>query len=233
MKSYSLFSADTKMADMILHNYTLLSVLPRFDIRLGFGDKTISALCQEMGVDEKFFIMVCNLHTFGSYQPTAAERDETNMASVVAYLKRSHDYYLNNRISAIETKLESMGGCCDPKHHKMIRAFFEEYKGEIIKHFLYEEQVVFPYVCKLMEGDVTKEFHINQYEEHHDNIDDKLSDFKNIILKYLPDNCPVNSRNEILFDVFLFEDDLAKHTRIEERILTPLVKRMEAYYEQK
>ncbi len=230
---YTRFSSETKMAEMILQNYTLLSVLPRFNIRLGFGDKCVSTACQEVGADENFFLTVCNLHTFEGYRLSEEELQSTNMRSIVAYLKGSHDYYLNYRIAAIETKLEAMGTCCEAKHHKMIKSFFKEYKEEIIKHFNYEEQIVFPYVYQLLDGTAPEEFHINQYEDHHDNIDDKLSDFKNIILKYLPDSCPSNSRNEILYDVFLFEDDLTKHTRIEERILTPLVKRMEAGYEQK
>ncbi len=232
MNIHTRFSPDTKMADLILHNYTLLSVLPRFDIRLGFGDRCVSTTCREAGIDENFFLTICNLHTFEGYRLSSEELERINMRSIVDYLKNSHDYYLNYRISAIEAKLETMGKCCDAKHHKMITSFFEEYKAEILKHFKYEEQTVFPYVYKLLEGTAPDEFHINQYEDHHDNIDDKLSDFKNIILKYLPDSCPSNARNEILYDVFLFEDDLAKHTRIEERILTPLVKRMEASYEQ-
>ena len=68
--NYILFSSSNKMADMILKNYTLLSVLPRFDIKLGFGDKSVQEICKQNNIDLDFFLLICNTHTFADYLPT-------------------------------------------------------------------------------------------------------------------------------------------------------------------
>ncbi len=230
MNNYSLFQPETKMAEVILRNYTLLSILPRFSIKLGFGESTIAKVCQESNVDIDFFLMVCNLHTFDGYTPSQQQLFSTNIKSLIEYLKRSHQYYINLRINSIERKLDMLASTCIPAHQKMLCSFFSGYKQEILKHFHYEEQVVFPYVYQLVDGLEPSAYHINQYEEHHDNIDDKLSDLKSIIIKYLPDDESESERSEILSDLFLFEDDLLKHTRIEESILTPLVRELEECY---
>ncbi len=229
MIKYARFSSETKLSDMVHANYTLLSILPRFDINLGFGDRTVTKVCCEQNIDEAFFLMVCNLHSFEGYRPSDAELYSTNLLSVVNYLKRSHLYYINTRIAAIENKLKALSATIDPKHYEMVASFFEEYKREVLNHFHYEEREVFPYISELIDGKCDTAYNIHSYEENHNNIDDKLSDLKNILLKYLPDNSSPELRIEILQDIFLFEDDLDKHTRIEDRILMPLAKRMEEF----
>lgn len=229
--NYLRFSASMKMADAVLLNYTLVSVLPRFDIHLGFGDKTLSEVCRKYGVNESFFLMVCNIQTYDDYFPTDEELLHIDMGSLIDYLKKSHDYYTGHRIATIERRLESMTGGCEASHHAIMRKFFTEYRQEVIGHFDYEEQTVFPYVRELVAGRTSVNYHINQYEENHTNIDDKLSDLKNIIIKYLPESCSSEDRSDILTEIFLFEQDLEKHTRIEDKILIPLVRQIEKGYE--
>lgn len=229
---YMLFSSTTKMADLILANYRILTLLPRFDIRLGFGDKSISDVCERYGVNEHFFLMVCNIHTLDHYCPEKEDLTDIDIESMLQYLKKSHDYYLGNRITSIEKKLSTMADYCTSNHHKIISKFFSEYKQEVVKHFKYEDEEVFPNIRILIKGDKL-DFHIDQYEENHDNIDDKLSDLKNIIIKYLPQDCSTEERNDILLDIFLFEEDLTMHTRIENKILIPYVRQIEKSYGKK
>lgn len=229
---YMLFSGTTKMADVILTDYRLLTLLPRFDMRLGFSEKSLSEVCEKYGVNEHFFLLVCNIHTFDDYCPEQEDLTGVDIESMLQYLKKSHDYYLGDRIVSIEKKLTSMADCCAGHHHKIISKFFSEYKQEVVKHFKYEEEEVFPNIRALIKGDKI-DFHIAQYEENHDNIDDKLSDLKNIIIKYLPENCSTEDRNDILLDIFLFEEDLTKHTRIENKVLIPYVRQIERSYEEK
>lgn len=228
---YMLFSAQTKMADVILRDYRLLTLLPRFDIRLGFGEQTVSQVCRSYGVNEHFFLLVCNINTFDDYHPEGKEISGIEIESMLMYLKKSHDYYVNDRIASIEQKLTAMSGCGAEHSHKILSRFFTEYKQEVLKHFAYEEREVFPNIAALTRGEKI-DFHIAQYEENHDNIDDKLSDLKNIIIKYLPQECSTRERNDILIDIFLFEEDLTKHTRIEDKVLIPYVREVERGYGQ-
>ncbi len=221
------FNPDTKLSDMILANYMLLTILPRFNIELGFGDRTVAKICGEQGIDRDFFLMVCNLHSFDGYIPTKEELLHTNPQSVVEYLKQSHNYYVNTRIAAIEVKLDELSTLIDINHYVVLTKFFLEYKREVLNHFEYEEREVFPYVQRLIDGNAETTYNINKYEENHDDIEDKLNDLKNILLKYLPSSSSSQLRFDVLQDIFQFEDDLDKHIRIEDRVLTPIAKRME------
>ncbi|CDN31295.1 hypothetical protein BN938_1201 [Mucinivorans hirudinis] len=229
---YMLFSGKTKMADVILRDCRIVTLLPRFDVRLGFAEKTLSQVCAKYGINEHFFLLACNIHSFDGYFPDREELAEIDIESMLQYLKRSHDYYINTRIVSIEQRLAKMVDSCTGYHYKIISGFFSEYKQEVLKHFQHEEVEVFPNIRALIRGERV-DFHIAQYEENHSNIDDKLNDLKNIIIKYLPEDCSTQERNDILLDIFMFEEDLTKHTRIENKVLIPYVRQIERSYEKK
>ena len=44
-----LLSGNMKMSDLIQANYALLTVLPRFGIHLGFGDRSVADVCRAQG----------------------------------------------------------------------------------------------------------------------------------------------------------------------------------------
>ncbi|MFR9650042.1 MAG: hemerythrin domain-containing protein [Rikenellaceae bacterium] len=226
-KDEPLFTATAKMADLILENYKLLSMLPRFGITLGFNEKSVSTICKEANISQELFLMICNINSYDHYTPNAEELESIKIEELVEYLTRSHSYYADERLSGIESKLELIKQGCDSAHHQIVAKFFGEYKQEVLNHFDYEDRVIFPYIKSLVRERIEQTFDVEQYEKNHENIDDKLSDLKSIIIKYLPESYPSERRIEILNDIFILEDDLSKHTCIEERILIPLVKNIE------
>lgn len=232
MGSHILFNPSMKMADIISSNYTLITVLPRFEIQLGFGEATVDTICKQAEVDTNLFLLVCNIYTFTDYAPQLNSA-KFSVDSLIAYLHKSHEYYLNKKINSIEARLYHISETYQPQHKEILLKFFEEYKTEIINHFSYEEQEVFPYIHNLVHGIGSNIYHIDRFEQNHSNIEDKLSDLKNILIKYLK---PINTKpylhSELLLDLFLFEEELNKHQLIEERILIPIVERLEKELQQ-
>jgi len=70
-------------------------------------------------------------------------------------------------------------------------------------------------------------YSMETYEREHDDVEEKLLDLKNIIIKYLP--APADNRfyNQILFNLFRLEADLNEHSRIENTVLIPAIRGME------
>ena len=68
-----LFSADMKLADVIHADYSLLLLLHRFGINLGFGDKTVRECCEANHVSCTLFLMICNVYSNEQYLPTEKE----------------------------------------------------------------------------------------------------------------------------------------------------------------
>ena len=59
------YRATDKMSDLICDNYSLLMVMSRFGLSLGFGDKTVRDVCESQGVDCATFLAVANFITEG------------------------------------------------------------------------------------------------------------------------------------------------------------------------
>lgn len=223
------FSGRMKMAELIHVNHRLLTVLPRFGIRLGFGEKSVADICAAKGVSVPLFLMVCNVYTFDDYLPEADDLQAFSADELTDYLRNSHLDYSQHQIPDIRRQVQSLAENLNTANRDILNRFFDDYTREIINHFGYEESTVFPYVHQLTEpGEQSDIYSIDQFQENHSNIEEKLNDLKNIIIKYLPpdDNC--RERNHLLIDLFMLEEDINKHSLIEDRILVPWVQQLEA-----
>ena len=69
-----LFNSKMKLADVVVANYNLVLILQRFNIELGFGEKTVAEICKQYGIDTNFFLLICNVYTTANYLPTKEER---------------------------------------------------------------------------------------------------------------------------------------------------------------
>ena len=54
------YRSTDKMSDLICDNYSLLMVMSRFGLSLGFGDKNVKDVCEAQGVDCPTFLAVAN-----------------------------------------------------------------------------------------------------------------------------------------------------------------------------
>lgn len=213
------------MSDLICDNYTLLQVLSRFDLSLGFGDGTVQEVCRENGVDCRTFLAVVNFMIEGSDR---MEDDVTDisMPSLMSYLKQAHHYFLDFCLPTIRRKLVDAIDCSSDVTFLILK-FFDQYAGEVRKHMNYEDMNVFTYVEDLMAGRETKGYRIKQFARRHDQIDATLSELKNIIIKYYPANGNNHLLNAVLFDIFSCQQDLASHCRVEDYLFVPAVLRLE------
>ena len=224
----NIFSENMKMADLVLGNSKLLLMFPRFGMNLGFGDHSIAEVCAMNNVSTPFFLMICNVYCNNDYTPSPEDIESVDLKALINYLLESHKYYLNERLPHIEEHLGHIIKACNPKYGNMLRRFFDEYKNEVVDHFVYEEKNVFPYLQQLVNQDVKTDYKIKVFHENHTNIEDKLSDLMNILVKYLPADVFPKERIEIALDINELSSDLMSHALIEERVLIPFVKTLEA-----
>lgn len=221
------FSQHMKLADLLLANYKLLLVLNRFNIHLGFGEKSIEEVCAQQGISTPLFLLVCNVYTFTDYLPQKEELKTFSVADMINYLQNSHTYYKEGCLPRINNRLMQIVARLNTKQAIVLQRFYEEYQKEVLKHFAYEEKTVYPYAWAISKGEPVKAYSISQFQKHHSNIEEKINDLKNIIIKYLPDTGTPDELNALLFDLFELEDDFSKHTLIEDKILVSLVLELE------
>lgn len=234
-----LFNENHKLAAVIHKDHSLLPVINRLGVKLGFGDQTIAEICKKESIDVDFFLEIINVFHYEAYFP---ERRLLNLSvdHVIDYLIKTHNYYRQYLIPEIERVLnlflKSCSGACPESD--LIRNFYEKFQAECIAHFQTEELEEFPYLLELNKQleqkrdkkaflEKYRNFAVRNFEEDHINMDDKMFDLENIILKYLPPKYDQNIGNTLLANLFMFDRDLKNHSRIEEHILVPKIKQLE------
>ncbi len=225
-----IFKQQDKMSSLVIANCNLLPVINRFGIKLGFKDKTIEEICVENQVNTDFFLAIVNTYTDENYFP----EDELLSFSpllLIDYLKNTHNYYIGYVLPKIERLLISIidGSSEYSSSLKIINSFYQKYKEELLIHLQTEDEKVFPYIVDLYKNKTIRKGQksIEEYEDEHTNVEEKLSDLKNLIIKYLEPTYNHNDMNEFLQALFSFEKDLYDHARIEDVILVKQVVMLE------
>lgn len=216
-----LFSVKMKLADIIAANRDIILMLPRFGIKLGFGDLSVRDICKMYNISEDLFLMVCNIYTFDDYQPDSEEMDAIEVSAMIKYLISSHRYYLNERIPHLERHLNNIAEVSGNRISPILKKYFSDYKVEVSEHFKHEEQFLFPHLSKLRDrGGLDREV-FAKVGVAHVNLVDKLTDLTQIIYKYLPGDVLTEELMELVFCILQLSKDLEKHALIEDLILKP------------
>lgn len=219
--------ATDKMSDLICDNYSLLMVMSRFGLSLGFGDKSVKDVCEAQDVDYRTFLAVANFISEEQYS-YGSDDNSFSIPALMDYLKRAHAYFLDFNLPAMRRKLIEAIDCSkDNDVAYLILKFFDEYAKEVRRHMEYENEAVFTYVEQLLQGRLSDEYDIATFASKHNQIDTKLKELKNIIIKYYPEKGNNNLLNAVLFDIFNCEQDLASHCQVEDYMFVPAVAQIE------
>ena len=212
------------MSDLICDNYQMLLIMKRFDIPLGFGDKTIDEVCCDNNVDTKTFLTIVNMLVRRldiRYRPML---DGVSIKDLLIFLRNTHEYYSTSRLPAIRDKLLNV--LADDKISTLLLRYFDDYAQHINEHFQKEEINVFPYIERLIKGEKSNDYSINMYRDSHEHIEESLKEFKNVMIKYYKGNNE-EAIISIIHDLWSCAGELEFHTYIEDDLLVPLIIQLE------
>jgi regulator of cell morphogenesis and NO signaling len=225
----SFIRPESKVVLLLNENPFLILLLEHMEADFTVGEKSASELCAEYRIDLPSFLVIANL--YNGFNPGEAEIDAiSDISTIIRYLKNSHKYYKYSKYPEIKELIAQLHDQDNSSDIILTEKFFNEYFLEVQEHLTYEEDIVFPYMCRLMTGEKSREdesFSVNEYREHHTDIETKLADLKNLLLKHLTIRGKVETRRKILFSLFKLEADLLLHSRVEEMVLLPLAEKLE------
>lgn len=229
------FAPHMKMADVIMANSSLLLVMPRLGIPLGFGEQSVKEVCDRCQLDVDFVLLIFNSYTFAGYLPESDTLAAINLQPLVPYLQSSHRYYLNERLPHIKRHLLNVASHAGHRYGTVLRQFFADYEGEVQDHFTFEEQHIFPMLQEAVSaGSATKgrskktvppSAHL---AHHHSDLVDRLSDLTSIVLKYIPSDSLTEEFNELVFGIMQLSSDLERHALLEEKLLIPYIQQVQS-----
>ncbi len=219
------YLSSDKMISLIADDYRLIQVMSRFGIRMGFGDKTIEAVCQDSGVDCHTFLTVVNYVTEGFSAPEAIAG--VSVESLLHYLRQSHIYFLEYCLPSIRRKILDGIKLRTTDVSFLILKFFDEYYTEVRTHMENEEKMLFCHIHKLLQGEDTDDTVVATYSDQHEHVSSKLKELKTIIIKFSPEDAEANLLNDALYDIYRCEEELEGHCSVEDNILMPAIKSLE------
>ena len=218
-KSLTPYTSTDHMRDLVRDQSTIILILGRFGIPLGFGDKSIAEVCAAHHVDLETFLQVVNYCTGRDYY-----YERISLPALIEYLRQAHEYYLEFYLPQIRRKLIEALDCSGTNDIALlIIKFYDEYVREVRKHMVNENKTVFAYVQQLLQGYMKREYSIATFQGKHTPMADKLKELKDVIIQYYPEK---NNflLNEVLLNIMLCEEDLTQHCDVEDHIFVPAVK---------
>lgn len=231
--SRKFITANMKMADLIIEAPSILILMEHFGLNFIVHEKTVEQLCEENTISLKVFISIANLYN-GFHLSGNENFSNEDLSDIILYLKNSHNYYEKEKYPEIQSLIHELYSQNDSPEIKLIDKFFNEYFEEVKEHLTYENVTAFPYFNSLLSnaGSVNKEkivsgFSVMEYSEHHTDIESKLNDLKELLLKHVPVQKDRILRRKIILSLFDLEYDLSIHSTIEETILMPLIGELE------
>ncbi|MBQ9296555.1 MAG: helix-turn-helix transcriptional regulator [Paludibacteraceae bacterium] len=208
------------MCDLMSHEEEAIQIISRFGLNMGVGEQTIAQVCATHKVHTPTFLAVVNYKVFRR----RALPNEIDINTLNRYLHHAHTYFLDFRLPRLRRSLIEAVYSADSTSQipLLILRCYDEFVNEIRTHIEHEN-------C-------------GKYEEHeHDDqrITDKLTEIKNLIIKYYPADSIQPSKDEsqhlhvgyslisVMSELWHTEQDFADHCAIEDDILRPALAKAE------
>lgn len=194
---------STILSDLIGEHHFLVPVINRFGIKLGLGERTVGDICAQYGLNEDFFLTILNTYLNEDFFPEK-KLQKFDVCLVADYLRKTDMYYTNASIPNLEKHLNAFISISDAgnKQLKLLNKLFAEFKAEFQSRLA----------------------HFDKCMEEGDSSYAVLLDMKNILIKHISGNFNENLCYGVLFSVESLQEDLAKHNRIRDKVLKPMIK---------
>jgi regulator of cell morphogenesis and NO signaling len=221
--------ADHKIASLIYDNPTLLLPMEHLGLSIIDNNQTVEQTCASNSVNLKVFLVFCNL--YNGYLPTENDMDGLgDIPLIIRFLRNGHKYYKLDRYPKIKGYIHRMHEMRKTDNIVLIEKFFDDYFEEVLEHLNYEDEVAFPYFLYLIGSEAAAPssiFSVNEYREHHTDIETKLNDLKSLLIRHIPFRDDLALRRKFILSLSELEFELNIHSLIEEKILLPMLEKLE------
>ncbi len=221
-----MYKASDKICDLMAHEEDAIQIISRFGLEMGVGEQTIEQVCTLHGVHTPTFLSVVNYKVFHQRALPA----DIDIPTLQRYLHNAHTYFLDFRLPRLRRALVEAIIPADPttKIPGLILRCYDEFVEEIRTHIEHENAGLF-----------------EEHEHDDERITSKLTEIKNLIIKYYPAPGASPRRNgesglrlegltnnqspitylliSVMSDLWHTEQDFADHCAIEDDILRPAI----------
>ena len=205
-----MYKGSDKICDLMAHEEDAIQIISRFGLEMGVGEQTIAEVCEAHNVHTLTFLAIVNYKVFHQRVVPA----DIDIPTLQRYLHNAHTYFLDFRLPRLRRALIEAIIPADPttKIPGLILRCYDEFVDEIRTHIEHENAGLF-----------------DEHEHDDQRITDKLTEIKNLIIKYYPSKDERLTTNDqttyllisVMSDLWHTELDFEDHCAIEDDILRP------------
>ena len=235
------FDTSTPLGNIVASNYRAAGVLDRFGLDFCCGGKrTFGEACAAARLDPG--TVAAELAKLSAAPGTEDVPDASWPVEELAhYIVRRHHEYVRQQLPVIGGHLEKLVAVHGERHPELrqIARHFAELSGELQRHMMKEEQILFPYVQQLaasaefgleppigMFGSVSNP--IRMMEAEHRHAGDELGAIRGLSANYSVPADGCTTYRVCYEELAAFDADLRQHIHLENNILFPHAVTLEA-----
>ena len=162
-----MYKGSDKICELMSHEEDAIQIISRFGLEMGVGEQTIAEVCESHNVHTPTFLAIVNYKVFHH----RALPEDIDIPTLQRYLHNAHTYFLDFRLPRLRRALIEAIIPADPttKIPGLILRCYDEFVDEIRTHIEHENAGLF-----------------DEHEHDDQRITDKLTEIKNLIIKYYP-----------------------------------------------
>ena len=208
-----MYKGSDKICDLMSREEDAIHVISRFGLQMGVGEQTIAQACEAHHVHTPTFLAVINYKI--SKQP--AQLADIDIPTLQNYLRNAHTYFLDFRLPFLRRSLIEalIPAGAENRIPMLILRCYDEFAEEIRTHIEHENEGLF-----------------EEHARDDQRITDKLTEIKNLIIKYYPSSSIMQKGTvtytliSVMSDLWHTEQDFADNCAIEDNILRPALSAM-------
>ncbi|NGP88762.1 iron-sulfur cluster repair di-iron protein [Fodinibius halophilus] len=227
------------IGEIVAEDYRTAGVFKKFGLDFCCGGKrTVSEACEKKGVDlEK---VSEELTSLGNANTANHNYNDWSPALLVDYIIERHHEFVRSKTSEIEMYARKVARVHGDRHEELIgiRDTFLKLKEEMLSHLMKEEEILFPYIKKLVEADKndsaidepdfgTAANPVAMMEAEHEDAGNLMAQIEELSNGFTPPQDACATYRVLFQNLEGFQDDLHKHVHLENNVLFPKALRLE------
>lgn len=221
------------IGQIVADNYQAAEVFNAFDMDFCCGgDRTVDEACQGVDINPKeVWQALKELETDEARQENYTE---WSLDFLIDYIINNHHKFSREKLPEIGQYAKKVASVHGDRHPELQEIYYEFTKlhGDIINHLEKEEELLFPYVKRLVEAEKkdeqpkTPDFGeaanpISMMEHEHDQSGAVMEKIRELSDDFTPPDDACTTYRLLFENLKAFEKDLHKHVHLENNILFP------------
>ncbi|MFN7117370.1 MAG: iron-sulfur cluster repair di-iron protein [Saprospiraceae bacterium] len=218
------------IGEIVAQDYRTAGVFKRFGIDFCCGGKRpLEETCEEKGID---ITLVENELATLQAQPTASQANYQDWSAdfLADYIINRHHSYVRKMIPEITAFAEKVGRVHGKRHPETVEIYYnwKALASELESHLLKEENILFPYIKKLVNSKDniippfgTVENPIRMMESEHEDAGELMRTIRTLSSDFTPPEDACTTYRVLFSFLAEFEADLHEHIHLENNILFP------------